>query len=264
MEHQGGNLKRRVVHLIRDRLQPSEIYRLITSREAAYTPADQEANACRDRAFMAVDYASSGRITEVTGGPVFYWDKQQKKSFKVPDKKHPGLWVENLHVSTERILVSNMETVKRSQKIIDRYGLQVTIRDPFAIPLIRGLYDNPFWDQLVPFGWLIYEYLVRYAPKSGKLFPFEDTRAYQIVREVTGNYPNWFRSQAEHFYGHFLLTDSVKLSKFLNVLDPKQVKHYIGYDWTAQLKDKSVSMNFDWIDPSIQQIKDRLGILVVK
>jgi len=258
LELQGGTLKRRVVHLIKDRLHPNEIYQLITQREVRYSPADQEANACRDRAVMALGVASAGRITEIVGGPVFKWDKEKKKAFKVQGKRHPGLQVENLSILPERILVSNMAVVKRSQKMIDKYGIQITTRDPFAIPLKRDLYDNPFWDQLVPFGWLIYEYLVRFAPKSGKLFPFEDTRAYQIIREVTGNYPHWFRAQAEHFYGHFLLTDSVKLAKFLNLLDPKHTKHYIGYDWTAQLKDKLMSMDFAWIDSATRDIQQRM------
>jgi hypothetical protein len=258
LEQQDTTLSRRVVHLIKDHLQPREIFKLITQNEVSYMPADQEANTCRDRGMMALGITSAGRISEIVGGPVYRWDNTTRKAIKVPGKRHHGLQVENLSLSPERILVSNMTVVKRSQKVIDKYGIQVTIRDDFAIPLKRDLYDNPFWDQLVPFGWLIYEYLVRYAPKEGKLFPFEDTRAYQIVREVTGNYPHWFRSQAEHFYGHFLLTDTIKLAKFVKIQDPKHVKHYIGYSWTDQLKDKTASIDFTWIDPATKNIQQRL------
>jgi len=258
LEQQDSNLSRRVVHLIKGRPQPSKIYQLIINKEVTYSPADQEANRCRDRAAMAMTFTSAGRVTEVFGGPVFRWDKQLKKAFKIPDKRHFGLRREDLDWTQERILVSGMGVVKRSQKLIEKYGTQVTTRDDFAIPLQRGLYSNPFWDQLVPFGWLILEYLVRFAPKAGKLFPFEGKRAYQIIREDTGNYPNWFRSQAEHFYGHYLLTDTLKLAKFVQVQDPKSVKHYIGYSWTEQLKDTKMYMDFEWIDPTIEQIRNRI------
>lgn len=260
MEQQDSNLTRRVVHLIKRHPQPKEIYQLITSKEVRYSPADQEANSCRDRGLMSMAFVSAGRISEITGGPVYRWDKQLKKAFKVPGKRHLGLQREELDLTQERILVSNMGVVKRSQKTIEKYGMQITTRDEFAIPLQRGLYSNPFWDQLVPFGWLILEYLTRFAPKTGKLFPFEDTRAYQIIREVTGNYPNWFRSQAEHFYGHYLLTDTVKLAKFVQTQDPKHVKHYIGYSWTEQLKDTKMYMDFDWINTATDIVKKRLSI----
>lgn len=258
MEQQDSNLSRRVVHLIKQRPQPKEIYELITNKEIIYSPAEQEANACRDRAAMALAFTSAARASEMFGGPAYRWDKQQKKAFRIPDKKHPGLQRENVDWTPERILVSNMEVVKRSPKVIAKYGMQATTRDPFAIPLQCGLYSNPFWDQLVPFGWLMLEYLVRYAPAAGKLFPFEDSRAYDIIREVTGNYPNWFRSQGEHFYGHYLLTDTIKLSKFVQTQDPKHVKHYVGYSWTEQLKDRNMIMDFDWIEPTAEKIRNRL------
>ena len=44
----------------------------------------------------------------------------------------------------------------------EKYGHQATIRPPYAIPLKVGIYRNPFWDQLVPFGWLIMEYYLIY------------------------------------------------------------------------------------------------------
>ena len=56
----------------------------------------------------------------------------------------------------------------------------------------------------------------------------------------------------------FFLTDTVKLSKFVKVEDPKHVKHYIGYSWTEQLKDKSLAMDFNWIEPSKEKIKTNI------
>lgn len=258
-EKQDGKLSRRVVHLIKDRFNPSEVYKLITSNEASYTHNNQERLACRDRAFMSTCFCDGGRVTEIIGGPAFSWNRKTKKAHKV-NRRHRGLEISHLEVNSERILIRNAPVVKRSQKIIDKYGITSTIRDDFVIPLKIGSYDNPFWDQLVPFGWLLKEYLDRFAPKTGKLFCIEDTRGWQIIKEVTGNYPNWFRSQAENFYGHYLLTDSVKLAKFVKVQDPMSVKHYIGYDWTEQLKNKNLSMDFEWIEPAIEKIKERLQL----
>ena len=257
-EKQDGNLQRRVVHLIKHRLDPEAIFKLITSNQVSYTPQNQERLGCRDRAFMAFSFTDAGRISELTGGPTFTWDKKKRKAQQVNGKRHLGILVEYLDVNEDRILVRNAPVVKRSWKLIEKYGIGSTIRDPFAMPLKSGLFENPFWDQLVPFSWLVKEYLERFASKTGKLFGFEDTRGYQIIREVTGNYPNWFRSQAENFYGHYIFPDTVKLSKFVNIQDPKQVKHYIGYDWTEQLKDKSVSMGFDWIHSAVKIIQERI------
>lgn len=77
------------------------------------------------------------------------------------------------------------------ENIINKYGLQVTVRPDFLIPLKEGLFrDNRFGDQLIPFGWLIFEYVTHFAPKEGKLFPFEANRAWQIIKHVTGMYPH--------------------------------------------------------------------------
>jgi len=253
-----GKLKRRVVHLINNYPEPHQIFDMILEKEWQYSVSVQKEFACRDRALMALGFGSAGRITEIVGGPQWKWDKTLRRGIKT-GKKHSGLQVDNLRISAKYLLISGMRVVKRSQKVIDKYGDSVTHRDDFVIPLQMGLFTNKFWDQLVPFGWLIVEYLKKFAPKKGKLFPFEDTRAFQIVREVTGMFPHWFRAQAEHFYGHYLLSDTVKLAKFVNIQDPKHVKHYIGYSWAEQLKDTEISMNFEWIANAVSCIRERMG-----
>lgn len=266
-DRQETNLAKRVVTAITRYPQPKEIYQATTTKEWPYSITNQEVYACRDRAMTSLCECTAGRITEVTGGPKFqriyisglYPNPRDKRNWQTEiTGKHLGLQTENLTVDQNFIHISGMTVVKRSKKVIQKHGLTATTRPDFVIPLKTDLYDNPFWNQLVPFGWLILEYLQKYAPKKGKLFPFEDTRAYQIIREVTGNYPNWFRAQAENFYGHYLLTDTIKLSKFVNIQDPKHVKHYIGYSWDEQLKDKTLSMDFDWIPLAVDDIKDRL------
>lgn len=250
-------MKKRTVTQIKNYLSPGEIFHLITSLNPSYQ--GQYPLISRDRAMMASCFCSAGRISEVVGGPIFKWNREKKRAFPT-GKKHPGLQVENLKVSDRYILITGMVVVKRSHKLIKKYGPQIAVRDDFAIPLQRGLFNTQYWDQLVPFGWLIEEYLRNYAPKRGKLFPYEDTRAFQIIKEVTGKFPNWFRAQAEHFYGHYLLPDTVKLAKFVKIQDPKHVKHYIGYSWTEQLKDVEASMDFNWIDKAIKQIQSRMKL----
>ena len=240
-------IERRVVTQINEYFEPRSIFDLIKTA------------ALRDRSMMTLCFVSAGRISEVVGGPVYFWDKKTHHAVKT-EKRHPGLKRENLKVSDKVILITGMKVVKRSHKLIEKYGSQIAIRDDFAVPLELGLFQSVFWDQLVPFGWIIKEYLDTEAPKKGKLFEYEDTRAWQIIRETTKMFPNWFRSQAEHFYGHYLLPDTVKLAKFVKIQDPKHVKHYIGYAWTEQLKDTQISMDFNWIDKTVQEIKNRLDV----
>jgi hypothetical protein len=138
-----------------------------------------------------------------------------------------------------------MPIVKRSAKVIAKYGRGCTIRDDFYIPLQQGVMATEDWDQLVPFGKLIERY-VQTIP-NGKLFPFKARKGYQIVFERTGNFPHFFRSQAQHFYGGRLISDTVKLSKFVGDQNPLSVKSYIGFDATQYLKDKKAVMDFSWI-----------------
>jgi len=206
---------------------------------------------------MAMAYCSAGRVSALVRGDRFqsYIDENGKRKVRKIGK-YPGLLRRNVSVEEGFIRVSGMRVVKRSRKVIERYGESVTVRNDFVIPLKRGLFENPYWDQLVPFAYLVLDYLEKYAPEQGCLFPFGRVRAWQIINAATGMWSHWFRAQAEHFYGFFLLTDSVKLSEFVKVTDPKSVKPYIGYDWREQLKDKQLGMDFKWIDRFLAERKN--------
>lgn len=204
---------------------------------------------------MSLTYVSGGRITAVVGGPK--WEVQNGEVVKVG--YYEGLKRDNFSVTKDLIRVNQMPVVKRKRRTIERHGKHITIRDEFAIPLREDLFENPYWDQLIPFGWLILEYLETHAPEKGyPLFRFERGRAWQIINKITGMYPHWFRAQAEHFYGHYLFTDSVKLAKFLKILRPEQTADYIGYSWKDQLKDSRLKMDFDWIEKAVSGIKERM------
>jgi len=277
------NLYRRSVNRISTYLEPRDMYNLIHSKTWEYSPdSPVDEYVLRDQAMMCMSYCSAGRITEVVGGPSFQlgprlcricWKENkasielrketegeevrwvcpthsiQKRYKRIAYKTgtHPGLYDTNLTFSPQHIKVTGMRVVKRSPHLITKYGEQIRLRDEFIIPLEKGLFTNPFWDQLVPFGRLIKKYVETYQPK-GKLFGYGNYSAYQIIRFVTSYHPHWFRAMAEHFYGHFLLSDTIKLSKFVKIQDPNQVKSYVGYSWQEQLKDVTMSMDFKWID----------------
>jgi predicted nucleic acid-binding Zn ribbon protein len=294
-EIQDGILKKRVVKLIIRYPEPKQIFQAITQKQHQYTPDFLPAYPIRDRAIMALYYASAGRGSEVVPGHAFTRSLPTKlnsegkhlcvvcnkplegyqrkfcsepcrlevhthRSATILEEMHLGILAENVTVDENKILVSRMETVKRSQKIKEKYP-NATIRPDYWIPLKTGLYEeeNPYWDQLVPFAWLILEYLQTYAPKTGPLFNIQRHQAYIIVREITGNYLNWFRAQGKQFYGKFLFKrNAVELAEFVNDKDFNSERAYTRYDATTQLKDKRMVMDFDWIQPAIETIKARI------
>jgi hypothetical protein len=264
-------LKRRTVQTIKETFQPRRIFELITLREVDYSVFYKPDYPVRDRAGMALAFLTGGRVTEIFGGSRFKLKRvsdvpigrtsKGKALFKkraITIGKHSGLKRENLEVTDKFIFIRNMIVVKRSQKVIDKYGQQIALRDTLAFPLQTGLFSNVFYDQLVPFSWLVIEYLEKNAPKKGKLFPYQDTRAWQIVHDVTGLFPNWFRAQADRFYGHYITKDSVKHSKFIGRVKAESSMPYIRYDWGEDLKEITLAMNFDWIQPAVDKIKERL------
>lgn len=287
-------MKRRTVRTIKAYLAPNEIFKLITSKSYGYAPPLREFYECRDRAYMAMSFGSAGRVTEILGGPRYIIENscleckgnvertRVKEGYRwICDKcgvdygsrkpnefgeltiigEHTGLTQQSFIMQPDRIIVTQMEVVKRKRDTIEKYGESVSKRDDFIFPLARGLYEKEFGDQLVPFSWLIKEFVERFktdANLDSKFFGFRRGRGWQIIREVTGQYPNWFRAQAEHFYGNYLIHDSVLLSKFVKVVNPGQVATYIGFGYDSLLKDKQHSMDFTWIDPAIEEIKERI------
>jgi hypothetical protein len=265
------SLTRRTVQTIKETFQPRRIFELVSGNGCDYSLAYRQSFWVRDRAGMSLAFLTGGRVTEIFGGTKF---KLRKVSDTVIGRtrtgralykkrassigKHVGLRRENLELTEDFLFIRNMIIVKRSQKIIDKYGLQIATRDTLAFPLRTGLFTNVFYDQLVPFTWLVVEYLEKFAPEKGKLFPYQDGRAWQIINEVTGLFPNWFRAQADRFYGHYITKDSVKHSKFIGRVKAESSMPYIRYDWGEDLKETTMAMNFDWIEPAVHQIKERI------
>ena len=269
------SLNRRTIQTIDEELNPQQIYELITSKEWRYTPKHQTAYACRDRAGMALTFLTAGRVSEIFGGDRFqriYIAGLCKDPYKgnwVEDKlcssdgkplRHQGLQVEDITSDANFITLNNMGVSKRSQKLINKYGKTVAQRSRLIFLLKTGLYDNPCYDQLVPYAWLVREYLVLYAPKTGKLFPYGDTRAYQIIVHCTGRWPHWFRVMSQRFLGSYITKDYIKRSKFLNITNPMSAMPYLSYNPYEDLKNKEHVLPSKWIESAVAAIKKRVSV----
>ena len=273
-------VERRTVQTIKETLEPKQIFDLISSKEWPYSTMYLPEYPIRDRAGMALSFLTVARVTEIFGGKKYrrcieggtlktvqvlshgvIKEKQIIKGGKEKPEaigRHIGLKCENLEVTENFLFITNMPIVKRSCKVIEKYGPQVAQRDRLAFPLKTGLFDSVFYDQLVPFTWLVMEYLEKYAPEKGKLFPYQDCRAWQIINHCTGKFPNWFRAQADRFYGWYITRDSVKHSKFVGRVKAESSMPYIRYTWSDDLKEKSMAMDFTWIEKTVDEIKGRI------
>jgi len=257
-------LSRRTVKTIEETLEPKEIYELILSKQGDYTQQNIEPFTCRDRAGMALSFLTVGRVTEIFGGTQYrrayicglYPSLFDKRNWiEEPIGKHPGIFREDIEVNDNFLIVNNMRIVKRSQKIINKYGQQAARRSRLRFPIKRGLYNNIFNDQLVPFTWLVIKYLNSSAPSQGKLFSYQDAWAWSLIRYYTGKFPNWFRAQADRFYGYYITKDSLRHSKFVGRVKPESSAPYIRYSDDYDLKDQTMIMDFNWIDKAVKSLQ---------
>lgn len=263
-------LKRRTVQTIEETLTPYKIFRLIHEKEGNYSDKYRKQYTCRDRAMMAMCFLTGGRITEIVGGDKqrrvyvagLYPDPCDKRNWiEEAYDKHKGLLRENLTIegNEDYLVINNMIIVKRSQKIIRRHK-KATRRPQLIYPIKTGLYRNSYYNQTVPFVWLILEYLVKYAPKKGKLFNFEDHWAHKIVLHYTGMFPNWFRAQADRFYGNYIYTDILRHSQFTGRVNPLSSAPYMAFDSLRDIKNKEALMPSKWIIPAVVEIQERMGL----
>lgn len=204
---------RRTVGQIDEYLTPRELYDLIHLRVWPYKTMIDFFHS-RDRAYMAGLLLSGGRNHE--------WLLARKRMFTIQD----GL-----------LICKGMYIGKRKKKTIERHGPHVTKRPPLAWPLKEGLFEDPRYNELIPFALIVYDHLQQLEDEYSRLFEFDTTRGWQIVKHCTGMFPNWFRAQCEMVMGG-LLKDSVKLAKYIGVIRPSQVAHYIDYDYRQALKPK--------------------------
>lgn len=181
--------------------RPSEIYELITSKSWPYK-TNREFYEKRDRALMALLYLTCGRISEVLS--------LTKKQF-VYDAE------------PDFIIIKNMIVVKRKKKAKRKSR---AIRDEVPLPLTG---------PLAPFTHLVLDYLKLVENPEDKLFNFGRNRAFKIVRYVTGQWPHWFRSQGESWYGK-VFSNIFALKDYVGVVSAEVLSDYVKTDWREYRK----------------------------
>jgi len=182
-------------------LRPNEIYEIITNKTWPYK-TNKEFYEKRDRALMALLYLTCGRISEVLS--------LKKKQF-------------DLESEPDFIIVRNMIVVKRKKKAKRKSR---AIRDEVPLPK-----EGP----LAPFTKLVLEYLQLIENPEDKLFPIGRNRAYKIVRYVTGQWPHWFRSQGESWYGK-VFSNIFALKDYVGVVSAEVLSDYVKTDWREYRK----------------------------
>lgn len=182
-------------------MRPNEIYELITSKSWPYK-TNREFYEKRDRALMALLYLTCGRITEVLSSTKKQFDFESEPNF---------------------VIIHNMIVVKRKKKAKRKSR---AIRD--EVPL-------PKEGALAPFTKLVLEYLELVENPEDKLFNFGRNRAYKIVRYVTGQWPHWFRSQGESWYGK-VFSNIFALKDYVGVVSAEVLSDYVKTDWREYKK----------------------------
>jgi integrase len=182
-------------------LRPSEIYEIITNKTWPYK-RDREFYEKRDRALMSVLYLTCGRITEVLSLTKKQFDLESEPNF---------------------IIIRNMIVVKRKKKAKRKSR---AIRDEVPLPK-----EGP----LAPFTKLVLDYLQLIENPQDKLFNIGRNRAYKIVRYVTGQWPHWFRSQGESWYGK-VFSNIFALKDYVGVVSAEVLSDYVKTDWREYRK----------------------------
>ncbi|MCS7123935.1 MAG: site-specific integrase [Candidatus Bathyarchaeota archaeon] len=182
-------------------MRPNEIYELITSKTYPYKK-NREFYEKRDRALMSLLYLTCGRVSEVLSLTKKQFDLQSEANF---------------------VIIRNMIVVKRKKKAKRKSR---AIRD--EVPL-------PKEGALAPFTKLVLEYLKLIKNPEDKLFNFGRNRAYKIVRYVTGQWPHWFRSQGESWFGK-VFSNIFALKDYVGVVSAEVLSDYVKTDWREYRK----------------------------
>ena len=220
----GANGRKKVRRTLKDvkvYLSAKEVYALITSKSCDYkTDETRDLYRKRDRALMAIDFVGAFRNNE----PLLYHTNQKKKGHRL-EVNEQALRKRNFVESPSGLILQNAKISKRSEKVLRKIGARATIREDIVFPT----FDHP----LRPFTDLVLDYIVL-LKDDDVLFRFGERRHHQIVKEVTGEWPHWLRSQGENWMGHnVFVNDPLSLAKFVGVLNVQSVMPYVGLDVKA-------------------------------
>ena len=193
---------RRTLEDIKAHLGLEQIFNLITSKTWPYK-INMDFYHRRDRCLMALLFLTAGRISEVLSLTREQFDFEADENF---------------------VIIRNMILVKRWKTYKGKLVKHNTspIRDEVALPL-----DGP----LSKFTELVQDYVQNIKGPKACLFAFSRRRAWQIVKHVTGEWPHWFRSQAESYYGKYVFNNPWALRDFVGVSNVESVGPYVKTSW---------------------------------
>ncbi|MDR0493933.1 MAG: hypothetical protein LBH74_09930 [Nitrososphaerota archaeon] len=252
---------------IKETCTPQQIYQLINRRTCEYTATTQTAYQCEDKAYLSLLYLTGARNTELVGG----WKRRTEGTIKDKDKKiiqhgievrqpedYTGIQRENISFNNRIIEVTHLPVIKRREDTVQKYGELVTQRPKLIFPLDKTYFKNPYFQQYLPFSWLIKEYLAKFAPKRGRLFRYKSSRAWRVCSTITGEHPHYFRSQMERYHVNYIEKNVIKHAKYMRRLDINSMANYVDYTYDGEFADDVQTMDFKWIDTEVDKIKRRL------
>ena len=173
----------------------------------------------RDRAFMALEYLSTSRVSELCRAD-FYRDKVligYKGSVKADQFYPEGNLLKFRDVRIIKRRVSNVEDYPK--------------RNEIPLPLEGGLSR---------FTFLITDYLDMLGKKE-ELFKFRRGRAFQIIRHTTGEMNHYFRDMGLKLYTRLLDRNLKELKDFSG---HERVENLLKYLGEGQLEKKVLEYEY--------------------
>jgi integrase len=186
---------RRTLKYIEYYPSPSEIYEAIISSEGWPYKSNREFYIKRDRALVAILYLLALRVSEAL--------RLRRNQFLLP-------WQTG---QDDRIVVRAIELSKSRRRGKPR---KEQFRQENWLPLTG---------PRAPLTRFIVDYL-KMLDGDEKLFPFNRTRAWQIVAVMTGATCHWFRAYGENFLYSQWERDLLAVSDYVKV-DPRTLGLYI-------------------------------------
>lgn len=187
---------------IKEFLEPEEIYERYFSRAELWPyKTRREFYRIRDFALLAVTYYTGARIGEVI--------LLERKQF---DMK--SAW-------PEFIVIKNFEISKRKKALLAMGRPKIEI--PLATTGRMSIFTSYIEDYL--------RILEREV-----LFPFDRTRAYSIIKTMTGKWPHYFRAQRLSYMMNLFRSESI-VSELMGIENSRTIKQYYTTEWKQHKED---------------------------
>jgi hypothetical protein len=126
----------------------------------------------------------------------------------------------NQFEDTEKYLIIHNYHVEKNK--------QNPLRDNWALSKVG---------RLAPFTMYTLGYLAML--KSSKLFLFKRSRAFQIIKHISGFWPHWFRCMGEAYYMRNVFKEPVKCATALRLRRSDTLIEYVPFNWEDYAKELS-------------------------